>query len=594
MVNETIETLMTKIGKFIVMHLLKLKTASSQGNIPLIVLLLLLFFSPLALSADIKATLDRQIISVNESVHLTFSATQDPDDQPDFEPLKTDFDILNQNQQNQVSLINGRASKDLKWILNLMPKRIGTLSIPAISFGQDSSQAMTLNVTKSIQSKSTQQKNEDVFLEVSVSDKEPFVQAQTIYTMRFYRRVQITQASLTEPELGNAVIEQLGEDKNYEKELKGLRYVVTERQYAIFPQKSGLNVIKPLVLTAKIVSNSRSRSRFNGFFNSPNTRTKRVTSERISLHVKAASPDFKGSHWIPAEQVHIEEKWSGDIANMKAGEPLTRTLSLLAQGSTVAQLPELHNDSILAHLKTYPDQPTLKEQKNSDGLVALREEKIAYMPSKAGVYHLPAIEIPWFNTRTQTMEMAKIPSKTLTASAAIQEASDQPQPLQSPIQLEAESGTPPTIGTQTVVNPFWMWLSLFLGTGWLITLFFLLRKMKPMQNTAPAIKTISTKKETQNAVKHLKQACHKNDKTATKNALLTWGKIKFSTHNLADLASHCRPPLKDDIIQLNQFLYANHTQNWQGEKLWQSFTENNTNKKIAATDSEILEPLYKI
>jgi hypothetical protein len=112
-----------------------------------------------------------------------------------------------------------------------------------------------------------------------------------------------------------------------------------------------------MVLTAEVVSNRRPR--FNGFFNRQVTKTKRVTSNTITLNVQAAPNDFKGKHWIPAKQVYIEEKWSGDTENLKVGEPLTRTLTLLAVGTTVAQLPGLHSEIKIDQLKTYPDQPIL-------------------------------------------------------------------------------------------------------------------------------------------------------------------------------------------------------------------------------------------
>lgn len=140
--------------------------------------------------------------------------------------------------------------------------------------------------------------------------------------------------------------------------------------------------IEPLVLTADIVL-SNSRQRFNGFFNRPATKTKRISSKAITLDVLPAPDSFKANHWIPAEQVHIEEKWSGDITNMKLGEPLTRTLTLLAQGTTVAQLPELLGISKTRHLKTYPDQPILKE-KISGGYHCLQRRKNCLYSIKTG------------------------------------------------------------------------------------------------------------------------------------------------------------------------------------------------------------------
>ena len=131
---------------------------------PFLYLVLYLISAQTALAIEIKATLDRNPVSINESVQLTFSATESPDDDPDFSPLKTDFDILNQTQSSNSSWVNGKSTKSIQWILNLMPKNTGELLIPTISFGDDSSQATKLIVTKNKIASSNQ--NAELFFNI--------------------------------------------------------------------------------------------------------------------------------------------------------------------------------------------------------------------------------------------------------------------------------------------------------------------------------------------------------------------------------------------------------------------------------------------
>jgi hypothetical protein len=88
----------------------------------------------------------------------------------------------------------------------------------------------------------------------------------------------------------------------------------------------------------------------------------------VTLEVKPAPATFTGRHWLSAEQLVLKEEWSGDNQEMKVGEPLTRTLRILANGATVGQLPELNVGQTDDKLKTYPDQPVLQEQKNRKAL----------------------------------------------------------------------------------------------------------------------------------------------------------------------------------------------------------------------------------
>ncbi len=554
----------------------------TANNLFLSLILFILSFHTV-FATEIKATLDRNPVSINESFQITFTATESPDDDPDFSPLENDFEILNQSHRNNASWINGQSTRSIQWILNVIPRQVGKLIIPAISFGDDLSQPVEIVVTQSAVPKNSN--TDDLFLEVEATPEQPYVQSQILYTLRFFRRVQIVQASLNEPELSDAIIEKLGEDKNYNTEINGVAYVVTERKYAIFPQKSGIATIKPLVLTAEVVS--RSRPRFNGFFNRQITKTKRVSSRAIVLDVQAAPDYFKGKQWFPAEQVYIEEKWSGDTENMKPGEPLTRTLTLLAKGSTVSQLPELLDETKIEQLKTYPDQPVLQEKKEADGLIAFREEKVAYIPAKAGSYVLPAVEIPWFNTQTQKMEIARIAEKRIsTITSAPSQKND--AVIESPLQINRVDSKPVS---HSIESKLWMWVSAVLALGWLMTVFFFINKSRSKSKEKPVNTREIKLKET---VKALKQACAENNNIAAKDALLAWGKIKFNSNSLSAIASNSEARLRDEIELLSQSLYASQKEQWQGKKLFQFFVENSAREKVAKKTDDSLEPLYKV
>lgn len=560
-------------------------------------LLLLLVLAPAnAWAAQISVSFDRNPVSVDESFQIIFSADDTPDNDPDFAPLEQDFEILGQSQSSNSSWINGQASKTIQWTLNVMAKHAGSLVVPAIQFGDDASQAAGILVTQGTANKAVDT-NDELFLEVDAAPQSPYVQSQVIYTVRLYRRVDIAQAGLNEPELSDAVIEKLGDDSNYNTQVSGVNYLVTERKYAIFPQKSGSLTIKPLLLTAEVVSNNRPN--FNGFFNSQLTKTRKVLSKPITLEVKPAPASFTGQHWLSAEQLVLKEEWSGDNQQMKVGEPLTRTLTVLAKGATVGQLPELNGGKIDEQLKTYPDQPVLQEQKKPEGLMAFREEKIAVIPSKAGRYKLPAIEIPWFNTQSQKMEIAKIPETTITAIAAAgtQSAPAVPVTPVAPTTVEAQKiETVPT--AQAPQQNTWLWISAFLAAGWLMTLAYFLTK-RPAKK--PVIEKDDRAIRLADCVKNLKKACADNNAIAAKDALLAWARQKSGAKeeagyvaSLGAIAEQSDARLRDEILHLNQVLYGKAAEPWNGKKLFQAFVENKARKKIAAAEDDKLEPLYRV
>ena len=543
------------------------------------------------LAADIQVSVDRNPVGLNQSFKLIFTANDDPDAEPDFSPLDESLEILNQQRSSNSSWVNGQSNRSEQWILNVLAKQRGELMIPAIAFGADRSKPLKIQV---IDEPKTPQSQDEVFLQVEATPEKPYVQSQVIYTLKLFRRVQITQASLGEPEIRDALVEKLGEDSTYATQINGVDYWITERKYAIFPQQSGVLTIAPLTLTAEVVNSQRPS--FNGFFSRQLTETRRVSSNAISLNVLPIPSGISGDNWLSAETLSLEDTWSNQTLEIKVGEPLTRTVRLAVKGATVGQLPELVGQNPLDGIKIYPDQPLLKEDKPSDGLSALREEKIAYIPSKAGDYLLPPIDIVWFNTASGKTEHATLPAVTLHAIGAKDEASsvsNQPQSTEE-ASRSTESQTIPSAGDAKPDTGVYVWqaLSAFLALGWLFTGIGYVRKKPPVE-LKPSSKSSSMDSST--SEKKLYQACLANDAQAAKRALLQWGKACFACESLTALAPCCADGLAEQILQLNRALYARQAQHWQGQALWHAFNEQSkSGSSIVVQSADPLEPLYKL
>ena len=553
----------------------------------------LLFFCSLlssvsGVAAEIQVAIDRNPVNLNESFQITFNATESPDGSPDFAPLQDNFEILNQQRSSNVSLINGKISRNEQWVVNVIAKHSGELLIPPVAFGSDMSRPLKVMVREATDTVSNS--HEDIFLEVAATPEKPFVQSQVLYTLKLFRRVQISQASLNEPEVKDALVEKLGEDSTYSTPVNGEDYWVTERKYAIFPQQSGNVTIAPLTLTAEVVSHQAPR--FNGFFNRQTTETRRIASKAITLNVQPVPQNFTDSAWLSAESVEIKQSWSDNRLQSKVGEPLTRTISLMAKGATVGQLPELAGQTSIDGIKTYPDQPVLNEEKQSDGLLAKREEKIAYIANKPGEFTIPALSISWFNTKTQTVEVARLPETKINVLSADGKVQPVPAVVTQPMPKTAEEHL--TIATQAPPSEifFWQGLSGFLALGWLLSAIWFYQKKRINKAT---VKQAEEQKPSTTETKYLKAACLQNNPQAAKQALLTWGKQQFALENLDLLSQACTGELSAEIRLLNQCLYsADHT-SWNGSALWQAFDQFKVETKDQSKQkAETLEPLFRL
>ena len=556
--------------------------------------LIVLFHAGMVSAAAISVTADRNPVPLNESFTLLFSAEKTPDDDPDFTPLEKDFHVLGQAQSSHISVINGRYSKLTEWQVTVMAKREGALTVPPIAFGGDRSEPLTLQVVGS-PPPAAGGNGEDLFLEVEAEPKNPYVQAQVIYTVRVLSRIHFSGANLSEPSTDDALVQKLGDDRRYTTYRNGIQYTAIERRYAIFPQKSGTLLLEPLTLEVR--SAAGGRSIFNPFFNH-STRVSRAHSESVRLDVQPIPAAFSGKHWLPAEHLEIEDSWSQSAPETTAGEPITRTVTLRADGATVGLLPELEPQASRqspADIKRYPDQPLLNEEKLAAGLASVRQEKIALIPARPGTYRLPPIEIPWWNTKAERMEIARLPERTLTVLPAA------PAPETAPPAVPATAPEAPAIPARPESPPsasgMWFWLALLFGLGWLGTAAAWWLDRSPRKT--PARRLPDDSPSERSAVDALKSACRKNDAAAARKALLDWAKRRWPSAcpvGLEDLARRCSGELGREIERLNRALYRDPEPGWQGQILWATFRSDPVTLSEAGEPSKAadLEPLYKL
>jgi len=544
----------------------------------LLAMWLMLFISPRLGATEIRVQLDRNPVTVNESFTLEFSAPSSVDGEPDFHVLEQDFEIVNQSHGSQMSINNGHYSRTLQWRLTLIPRRVGELGIPAVQFGRDRSEPVALLVEGGSGGAGRQGAVHaaGVLLEVNAAPRNPTVQSQLIYTVKVLRRMDFASADLSEPQLADALIERLGDDKHYQGTRDGLGYEVIERTYAIFPQKSGRMTIPPLRLEAQVLDGGGARF---GFFGSPQTRVERINSEAVELVVKPVPPAFNGKHWLPSEQLVLDDAWSQDLKQAKAGEPITRTLILRARGTSIGLLPELNPALAISDtIRSYPDQPSLNEEKQSQGIVSVRQEKIVFVPEKAGDFRIPAIEIPWWNVNSGQMEVARVPEQTLTVTGA---AASQPAEQQSPVSPPAAAPAPvdapvsaSAVAHQASGKDIWFWPAMVFGAGWVATLLGFgiwvlwgrckLPSTRPESQVNARVVSGNVISADDDALAALKRACLDNDASAARNAWQVWRRSQPGWGELP-----YQSPLAVELELLDRCLYAKSDASWHGSAFWE-------------------------
>jgi len=535
-------------------------------------LLLLCCWTLPAHALGLVASVDRDQLSSGETVELTLESSDVTlFGKPDLTPLDALFEVRGTRQVNQLNSLSDDNKGTTRWMITLQPRQTGTVIIPSLQVGDYHSQPITLTVTQSVASD-----NElaPVFIEASLDQPSVYVQAQALLTLRIYHSVALyDDSSLTSLHLDDAIVEQLGESRTYEKLINGVRHGVIERRYGIYPQRSGELIIPAQTFSATQVDSQQATA--PAPLGPKPGRMVHVTSAEIPLTVLPKPESYpSNAPWLPARSLSLSETWNPEPDHTMVGDSLTRTLTLKAEGLSSAQLPPLPATDVNG-LRRYPDLPQLSNQVTENGLIGSREEREALVPTRIGQIELPAVEVVWWNTHEDHLERTYLPARTLLAAANPNQAVDTPI-----------SGTPSALNEE---SSLWVWQlsTLLLACTTLASLALWWRA-----RWQPAIlRAAQTGPSPRTLLDDLKRASLANDPQATRQALDAWARQQPET--LADMAARF-VPLSDALDGLNGALYSETGQYWQGEELWKAIRSipATEREQDAASEPSSLPPLY--
>jgi hypothetical protein len=536
-----------------------------------IVTTLLILFASLSY-ATVNAEVDRSQVGEGESFTLTISSEDSSGDKPDLSMLEANFDVVGTSNSKNISIMNGQLSSQTSWQIQLIPKQVGTIIIPAINMGNEKTQPITIEVGKQSSASNTTTSNNistkadaNAFFQATVDKKEVYVQEQVIYTQRFYYRPElpIADISVDEPSINNASIEPLNtKGPRYEETINGVRYRVIEATYAIFPEKSGQLIIPARTLTVRMQT-----SMFEPL------RQSRLTSDENLINV-LPQPNHDNL-WLPAKNLTAKETWSANPPIFKVGESVTRKITLEAEGLSQSHLPALP-DIKIDGLKMYADKPETKNTVTLKGIVGTRTDSIAIVASKAGTYTLPAITISWWDTDDNQPKTAVIDAFTFTVADNIINKNTLPAPAVS-ASLNSVTATTAkdTTSFTDSIDRFWLSVAGIFLALWILTLLLWWRTYKKTntfsKGTASEISLSTQKQNTspKSTLEELSLACQSNHSLKARDALLKWAAIRWPTNTpstLDDIAAK-EPSLTDALRALEQTLYGKQPTHWEGAPL---------------------------
>ena len=377
-----------------------------------VLLILVISIWSTASNAELSTRLSRSSIDELESVQLTIRANGTRSvEELDLSELEKNFQVLNTNTSSQYQYINGNEQSWVDYQITLKPRIAGTLTIPSLTIGNESSLPLTLKV-RPISQSLRDEINQLVFFEVETSKESVYVQEQLLFTRRlvYSNGVQLYNEIPGPPKIANALVLILGETRSGTTERNGKKYGVVEQRFAIFPEMSGKLEIPAIDITASVRLIERGRVSRKGV---------RVSTTDLLVNVMPVPEAYpEEAPWLPAQAIILTQTLEPGVSKANVGDTLQRKIQVRIDGNTGSILPSLNAQPSESLFRIYPTAPSIKDDTSGDSVIGFRTESSSIVPLQPGQLSLGETSITWWDTVSNEVRTSVLADSRISAAGS--------------------------------------------------------------------------------------------------------------------------------------------------------------------------------
>ena len=421
-------------------------------------------------------------IKQGDTVELVFSSETPFQHIPNLDILKQDFVIGGQQRRQSAQWVNGKGQTSYQLVYTLFPNKSGTITVQGLKIGSENLPDLTLN----IQADAAYETQGDIALSIQCPNDSVYPAQKMLCRVYLDDNLGLVDGELQAPQTSAGTWEEIQPLTPLKQQPNGgLRY---QSVFAFTPTISGQLEISPFSFYGQARLKTRPSAQYSniidfmfmGLQQSTATKPVNAQSKPITLTVKEKPANYQG-WWLPSTQVTLKE--SLDLPeNIHSGEPIVRTLTLVAQGVSAAAMP-VPSAPQTPGLKVYAN-PEKRQDLPTGGEVSVT---LTFVPTQAGRITLPPIQVTWFNTLTEKIEQASVPAHNLIVlgdTTPVQTADNKVavKPAVSPTQPEGNS-----VAAETTPSVSWLLLGISIGVAFclgLLVALFILKRQNRNQNSS--------------------------------------------------------------------------------------------------------------
>lgn len=336
-------------------------------------------------------------------------------------PQISGFQVQPAGQTQSFQWINGQSSSLIGYNYVLTPLQAGSFTIPAITLTHDGKNYATEPITvvvkdaptPSVGNTTPSSKNvgvpteglKPIFVTAHIDSSKAYVGEQILLTIQFLRRagVRITsQPRYSEPDMTGFLVEPL-KQQEYQSNLHGIPYDVTELRYALFPTSDGEFAIGSATIELAVQSQTDPfdpNSFFQNFFG--RSQVMKLTTRAIPVQVRALPKNKPGNFTGAVGRYKVSSRIDLEGKEPEVGKPINLIVAIEGVGNIkTLKEPALAEVSGIRRYETISSMKINNEGKFINGK---KEFKFLLIPQVSGQITIPSINYSFFNPDQNTYQ----------------------------------------------------------------------------------------------------------------------------------------------------------------------------------------------
>ena len=525
------------------------------------VLVLLVLTAPVWAAVQLTTSYDQGQVGNPFELIIEVSQSSSIIGAPELEPLQQDFKI---HSNKSVYLTEKRAGRTVfisRWILSLSPKRAGDLIIPAINVKGESSQPLSFYAAAKPKPKA-----EPLILQAQLDTHDAYQGSPIRLNVKLYYSLALQSAELTQPRIDGVNIEPIGNQLSYIERLNQQRYQVIEQQYLLQALNPGRYQIPRLHFTGTDATGIAITSQ----------------SAPVEFEILPLPGKLSNQVQLTATEVRIEQHWQPSLDRLRAGDALTRTITVIAHGIPARWIPDISLPATEG-ISVYPQPPQLDQNILNNVLVSSKKTEFKLLLTQAGNHHLAELSLAWWDSLANRVRLSYLePTDLQVLPFTADEKDSALEENQPPLLADERSSVAVSSREQTASAmqwQAWVWagIALICAIGWSLsqqrskrveTELTTLKQaaLQPKPRTPPSIDPARQ----HNSFSELSEACETNNPERAYQCLFEWAAVHWPgmrVRTLEDIQELAKDPTLTYLLKNLQHQLQDPSDSWHGDLL---------------------------